>query len=75
MVLGVQWLELLGPCLMNFKQLTIESTWQGIPIKVTGKQQEALQASNPYQIHKLLRKDEGVAYFHMLSLTNTDIEK
>lgn len=66
-IVGVQWVELLGPYIMNYKQLTLKFTWQGNQIKLTKEPQATLQASNPNQIIKLLRKDR-VVYLHNVSL-------
>lgn len=47
----------------------MEFSWQKKKeIKLTIELQSALQASNPNQIMKILKRDEGITYLHMMSV-------
>ncbi|XP_043724096.1 uncharacterized protein LOC122671070 [Telopea speciosissima] len=36
-VLGIQWLELLGPILTDYKMLTMEFEWEGVKVQLKGE--------------------------------------
>ena len=44
-VLGVQWLQLLGPVLLDYHKLTIEFSWENEVIKLQGEQSSSQQVS------------------------------
>jgi Reverse transcriptase (RNA-dependent DNA polymerase)/Retroviral aspartyl protease len=53
-VLGVQWLETLGPILTDWSQLTMEFTYNGNNIHLQGDSSLLAQAISPATLHKLI---------------------
>lgn len=64
-VLGVQWLELLEPCIINYKQLRMKFNWNDEPIKLCGDQQTSLHSINPHQFHRIIHTNAIGSFFHM----------
>lgn len=54
----------------------MEFSWQKKKeIKLTKELQAALQASNPNQIMKILKGDEGITYLHMMAVNIPEISQ
>ena len=70
-VLGVQWLQLLGPILLDYQKLTMEFSWQGEKIHLQGEQHGSQQISLN-QLRKLHTK-KGVASMFQISLLPGDV--
>ena len=54
-VLGVQWLQLLGPIVLDYQKLTMEFSWQNEKIQLQGEQHGS-QKISLNQLMKLLKK-------------------
>lgn len=65
-VLGVQWLETLGPVLTDYKKLTIQFDHQGTPVTFQGISHLLDSAISSGGLRRLVAKRE-VAYFYHLS--------
>ncbi|XP_062104440.1 uncharacterized protein LOC133815643 [Humulus lupulus] len=57
-VLGMQWLQTLGPCIHDHKALTMEFTWQGTVIKLAGSKELAAHQLSFTQFHAMLQEGE-----------------
>lgn len=57
-VLGMQWLQTLGPCLHDHKALTMEFEWNGKMVKLAGSSTLATQQLSLSKLHTLLRDGE-----------------
>jgi len=52
-ILGVQWLQSLGPVLTDYEQLTMQFTWDGKMVKLLGETQPEPMAISIHQLHHL----------------------
>ncbi|KAH9717133.1 hypothetical protein KPL71_021710 [Citrus sinensis] len=78
MVLGVQWLEMLGSVVCNWKQLTMDFTWENKSCRLQGIGPQSIQTASLTEITKELRQGQsvddmldelhGAAYFTKLDL-------
>ena len=63
LVLGVQWLEMLGSVVCNWKQLTMDFIWENQDRRLQGVDVQTIQAASPEEILKEFR--QGHALFAM----------
>jgi hypothetical protein len=68
MVLGVQWLSMLGDILCNYKHLWMSFDWQGQRVLLKGESPIKFQAIELAQLQGLLNNSEQVAELHLCSL-------
>lgn len=57
LILGVQWLELLGPIITDFKNLTMEFTWHNQRVKLIGESIVAPESITLHQFKRLVNVD------------------
>ena len=62
-VLGIQWLELLGPVVINYKLLTVDFQWKGKAVHSTRES----QVNNEFLLGKQLLKLSKSYYFFVSS--------
>lgn len=81
MVLGVQWLEMLGSVVCNWKQLTMDFTWENKSCRLQGIGPQSIQTASLTEITKELRQGQfGFAIcFHVnvedsLNTTTLDMQ-
>ncbi|KAJ0096004.1 hypothetical protein Patl1_15455 [Pistacia atlantica] len=67
-VLGVQWLELLGRVIMDYKELYMEFQWHGKTVKLQGEPLLQCQPIQMSQLRKLTQTDGVTSYFHLCAL-------
>ena len=72
-VLGMQWLQTLGPCLHDHKALTMQFEWDGKVVKLAGSSNPATQQLSVSQLHTLMR-DGVVRDVFMLAIVVKDDE-
>ncbi|XP_060962287.1 uncharacterized protein LOC133032379 [Cannabis sativa] len=70
-VLGMQWLQTLGPCIHDHKALTMEFTWQGNIIKLSGSTQISGNHLTYTQLTTLLREGEVRGLFRLETTEDT----
>jgi hypothetical protein len=68
MVLGVQWLSMLGDILCNYKHLWMSFDWQGQKVLLKEESPIKFQAIELAQLQGLLNNSEQVAELHLCSL-------
>ncbi|KAJ0033974.1 hypothetical protein Pint_26269 [Pistacia integerrima] len=56
LVLGVQWLEMLGSVVCNWKQLTMDFIWENQDHRLQGVDMQTIQAVSPKEISKEFRR-------------------
>lgn len=69
MVLGVQWLNLLGPILLGFDKLFLKSMWEGNMITLLGDSDKDMSTISTKQLHCLQGTGLIISYYH-LSIQN-----
>ncbi|XP_062109432.1 uncharacterized protein LOC133820560 [Humulus lupulus] len=69
-VLGMQWLQTLGPCIHDHKALTMEFSWQGKTVKLAGLTDTYPQRLSYTQFHALLRDGEVQDVYKVAPLPN-----
>ncbi|KAH9670785.1 hypothetical protein KPL70_017109 [Citrus sinensis] len=81
MVMGVQWLEMLGSVVCNWKQLTMDFTWENKSCRLQGIGPQSIQTASLTEITKELRQGQfGFAIcFHVnvedsLNTTTLDMQ-
>jgi len=52
LVLGVQWLEMLGSVVCNWKQLTMDFVWESQDCRLQGVDVQTIQAASPTEMAK-----------------------
>ncbi|XP_060969861.1 uncharacterized protein LOC133037067 [Cannabis sativa] len=57
-VLGMQWLQTLGPCIHDHKALTMEFGWNGSTVKLEGSKEVAAHQLTFSQLHALFREGD-----------------
>ena len=60
LVLGVQWLEMLGSVVCNWKQLTMDFTWENQNRRLQGVEMQAIQVASPDELSKELRQGHAI---------------
>ena len=68
MVLGVQWMSMLGDILCNYKHLWMSFDWQGQRVLLKEENPIKFQAIELAQLQGLLNNSEQVAELHLCSL-------
>ena len=68
MMLGVQWLLMLGDILCNYKHLWMSFDWQGQRVLLKEESPIKFQAIELAQLQGLLNNSEQVAELHLCSL-------
>ncbi|XP_062104283.1 uncharacterized protein LOC133815460 [Humulus lupulus] len=58
-VLRMQWLQTLGPCIHDHKALTMEFSWKGSVVKLAGSTDVSTHQLSYTQFNALLREGEG----------------
>ncbi|XP_062118768.1 uncharacterized protein LOC133832416 [Humulus lupulus] len=69
-VLGMQWLRTLGPCLHNHKDLTIEFQWNGQIVRLEGNTPVSAQLASCSQLHSFLGAEHGSLLFCLFVLAD-----
>ncbi|KAL9440783.1 hypothetical protein AB3S75_019452 [Citrus x aurantiifolia] len=59
MVLGIQWLEMLGPVVCNWKSLTMDFDWENQRRHLQGLGPQSLQTASLSEITKEIRQGNG----------------
>ncbi|XP_060967566.1 uncharacterized protein LOC115704201 [Cannabis sativa] len=57
-VLGMQWLQTLGPCIHDHKALTMEFQWQGAVVKLAGSSGTASHQLSFTQLRSMVREGD-----------------
>ncbi|XP_062118280.1 uncharacterized protein LOC133831890 [Humulus lupulus] len=73
-VLGMQWLQTLGPCIHDHKALTMEFNWQGKTVKLAGSADIANNSLMFTQFHALLRDGEIREAYRITAIIEEQIE-
>ncbi|KAJ0020096.1 hypothetical protein Pint_31746 [Pistacia integerrima] len=60
LVLGVQWLEMLGSVVCNWKQLTMDFIWDNQNRRLQGVDVQAIQVASPNELSKELRQGHAL---------------
>ncbi|KAL6322783.1 hypothetical protein AAG906_019052 [Vitis piasezkii] len=60
LVLGVQWLEMLGSVVCNWKQLTMDFIWENQDRRLQGVDVQTIQAASPEEILKEFRQGHAL---------------
>ena len=68
MVLVIQWLELLGPVITNYKLLTMDFQWNGKTVHLTGESQVSDELLPRKQLMKLSKSKNIVSLFHLKAM-------
>ena len=68
LVLGVQWLKLLGPVVIDYDKLTMKFFWDGHLIHLKGDQQPSATTISPTQLHRLTSTDSVASFSHLVVL-------
>ncbi|XP_062104135.1 uncharacterized protein LOC133815295 [Humulus lupulus] len=71
-VLGMQWLQSLGPCLHDHKNLTMEFQWQGSTVKLEGSKTAAPNQLTFTQFHALIREGDIKDVYRLMALQKED---
>ena len=72
MVLGIQWLSMLGDILCNYKHLWMSFDWQGQRVFLRGENPIKFQAIKLEQLKGLLSNQQQLAEVHLCSLRFLD---
>jgi hypothetical protein len=72
MVLGIQWLSMLGDILCNYKHLWMSFDWQGQRVLLRGENPIKFQAIKLEQLKGLLSNQQQLAEVHLCSLRFLD---
>jgi hypothetical protein len=75
MVLGIQWLSLLGDILCNYKHLWMSFDWQGQRILLKGENPPKFQTIELKQLSSLVGNHKQVAGYFLCSLNAVEEEK
>ncbi|XP_030479409.2 uncharacterized protein LOC115696659 [Cannabis sativa] len=62
-VLGMQWLQTLGPCIHDHKELTMEFQWQGSNIKLAGTSKSDAPQLSITQLRSMVREGDVTEMF------------
>ena len=65
-VLGVQWLKLLGPVLTDYTTLTMKFIYAGKLIELAGEHDKNIEQISPLQLRRLVHTGNTSSYFHIL---------
>lgn len=60
LVLGIQWLEMLGSVVCNWKQLTMEFLWENQIRRLQGTNGEVIQAASFKELSKEARQGHSI---------------
>ena len=71
-VLGIQWLELLGSVITNYKMLTMDFQWNGKEVHLMGEPQVSDELLMGKQLMKLSKAQNIASLFHLKSVENED---
>jgi len=74
MVLGIQWLSLLGDILYNYKHLWMSFDWQGQQILLKGKNPPKFQSIELKQLSALVQNGQPVEDYLIYSLQFMEVE-
>lgn len=69
-VLGMQWLQTLGPCVHDHKALTMEFNWKGSRIQLAGSSEVVTHQLSFTQLHSMLREGEVKDVYKLTALTS-----
>ncbi|XP_062119217.1 uncharacterized protein LOC133832962 [Humulus lupulus] len=64
-VLGMQWLQNLGPCVHDHKELTMEFSWQGSVVKLKGSTDVSAHQLSYTQFNTLLQEGEVKSLYRL----------
>ena len=59
-VLGIQWLEMLGPVVCNWKKLTMDFYWENETLKLQGVSPQPIQPASLKEITKEYRQGQSI---------------
>ncbi|XP_077234173.1 uncharacterized protein LOC143876337 [Tasmannia lanceolata] len=74
-ILGVQWLQGLGPITTDYKSLTMDFVWHGEPVHFQGIQEGQSDFISPTQLHKLADNGGLSSCFILFSSTTNPSEE
>jgi len=75
MVLGIQWLSLLGDILCNYKYLWMSFDWQGQRVLLKGENPPKFQSIELKQLSALVKNHQPVADYLLYSLQLVEVEE
>lgn len=75
LVLGIQWLQLLGTVAQDFFTPFMEFRWKGQKIRLIGEDSIGGGKINFHQLHALLKKDEVQGMFELIAMQADDVEQ
>ncbi|XP_042510970.1 uncharacterized protein LOC122086287 [Macadamia integrifolia] len=73
-VLGIRWLSLLGPIVMDYQKLTMDFTWKSSPVHFQGEPQFRLDPISAKHVKKLAATHSIASYFHLKGYQFSSIE-
>ena len=74
-VLGMQWLQTLGPCIHDHKALTMEFVWEGSTIKLAGSTDVSAHQLSFTQLNALFRVGNVRDCFRLTSTITTTLQQ
>lgn len=64
-VLGIQWLKILGPTFTDYANLTLHFVWMGTPIHLQGICENHITEVSSSQLKRLLDTKSNSAFYHL----------
>ncbi|XP_027351311.1 uncharacterized protein LOC113862423 [Abrus precatorius] len=70
-VLGIQWLKLLGPIVTDYSNMTMRFIKKGRMIELKADASSRLQDISAHQLKRIFQTNSGAAYFHIQILPSS----
>ncbi|XP_014511566.1 uncharacterized protein LOC106770264 [Vigna radiata var. radiata] len=64
-ILGIQWLKLLGPIITDYSKMTISFMQEGRRVELTADIPSGPQDISAHQLKRIVQTHSGAAYFHI----------
>ncbi|GAV57557.1 RVP_2 domain-containing protein [Cephalotus follicularis] len=74
-VLGVQWLQLLGPVTTDYKALTMDFCWQDQPVRLKAEVDASINHITPSSLRKLSTTGRVLTCFQLMSFCPTPADE